>query len=396
MKYYQLPIALTCLALSVPAFSEVTFNGFASVRAGTMLEESSEQGGVPYSEDLSFKEESLFALQASADLGEGLTAVVQFLAEGSKDFDVEARWAYVSYQINNNHKVNVGRLVNPLYYQAEYEKVGYTNNFARLPKSVYQEVDFSAIEGISLDSYFSIGNSDLQTKLIYGNWNGEAFLSSTSSYASLAVKDILGGNVELSQDWWKVFGGGWISEIDFPDFNTGVVAGIAQGILDEGDSGIELMDAQGNIKPEYQDYINTIGWHGKDHYYVYAGFGIDYQNWLLDVEFTMAGVEDATDAIDEGYYIAVGRRFGNYVVTLHHEDFSQDADYDFVSGVSNDDLRETAEQIETAFAQRAFDMQGISLRYDFHSNAALKADLYQGDSHQGDFSGITLGVDLVF
>lgn len=389
-------VGLASLIVTSNVLADIQLNGFASIRGGTMFTSAADQGSIPYEEnEFSFKPESLFAIQAKADMGEGLSATVQLLSEGSKDFDVEAAWAYFSYQINEQHTLHAGRLVNPLYYQAEYERVKYAQN-TRLPQTVYQPIDFNTVEGIALDSIFDINNMSLRTKLIYGNWAGEAFLSSTGSWETLAIEELTGVNAELSGDWWKVFAGGWVAVIEFPAFNTGVVAGIAQSILDGGDSGIVLFDDDGSIKPEYAEFVDTIGWDQKDTFYTYVGFGLEYNNILLDSEYSRAGIWDATDAIDEAWYVSLGYRYNEFVFTLTTEDFSQASHFGYINDEPNADLRNAGITISTIFGTRAFDGNMFSIRYDFHPSAALKFDYFDGESNAGEFEGIAVGVDLVF
>ena len=120
LKYSALPLAI----FSGHAFADINFNGFASIRATAA---DSDGGTSPFETlkgdgDISFKDESLFAIQASADLGEGLTATVQLMAEGINEFDVEARWAYLTYEINDTHRVSAGRVANPIFFQSQYRQ----------------------------------------------------------------------------------------------------------------------------------------------------------------------------------------------------------------------------------------------------------------------------------
>ena len=121
---------------------------------------------------MTFKDESLFALQARANLGDGLSATIQLMAEGVNEFEAEAKWAYLTYELNDQHSVSAGRFANPIFFQSQYEKVGFAHNYSRLPKAVYIGFDFSTIEGIALDSSFLLGDYSLDTKLLYGNWQG--------------------------------------------------------------------------------------------------------------------------------------------------------------------------------------------------------------------------------
>lgn len=101
------------LALSSPVYADINFNGFARIAAGSTLESGEKLLG--YEDSLDFQNESLFALQASADLGEGLSATAQLMSRGRDDFNLEVEWAYLSYELTENTRVNAGHLRLPFF-----------------------------------------------------------------------------------------------------------------------------------------------------------------------------------------------------------------------------------------------------------------------------------------
>jgi hypothetical protein len=103
MKKLSVAVAL-CAALATNyASAEVRINGFASIVGGKSLDSDSTLYG--YDDDISFKNESVFALQLSADLMEKLTATAQIVARGENDFDAEFEWAYVTYELATSYKL---------------------------------------------------------------------------------------------------------------------------------------------------------------------------------------------------------------------------------------------------------------------------------------------------
>jgi hypothetical protein len=392
MKKLQL-CALGVSMLYLPqGFADITFNGFASVRASQI---NSDNGTPPYPEfskegEISFKDESLFALQARADLGEGLSATVQLYSEGASDFDVEARWAYISYQLDDSHQLSIGKFANPMFHQSEYEKVGYAHNFARLPKAVYIGFDFATVEGIKVASDFELGENTLSTQLLYGNWDGEIYLASVNSEMPFGLDDILSINLTYAGEWWKVYTGGFTSTIQAETIDNTVLLAFAQpGIAISGASNTEI-----------NQFFNNMRWHDKDGNYMYAGFGIDYNNWLIDFEYTYYGIDDSVDGFNSTWYLALGRRFDNNItVTIHTEEYEQAIADGFLNGVSNPVLNATGAGIATALSEREFDAVGLNIRYDFHSSAAFKFDIISGEdtrSSVGDYTIFSAGVDIVF
>lgn len=388
----SIPIAMLALA-PLTTHAEIKLNGFASIRG---VQTNSDGGLEPFpgyhEGEFDFKAESLFALQAQADLGDKLSATVQLFADGQKDFDLEARWAYISYQINDQHRLSGGRFANPIFHQSEYEKVGYAHNFARLPKAVYIGFDFSTVEGMALDSQYNIGDYNLQTKLLYGAWNGETFSAVTNSWVNFGLKDITSINASLSKDWWTLFAGAFSAEIDGATIDSGTVFPLAT-------PGINLAIANGATAAQASQLLGSLQWDGKKGIYWFTGFAIDYNNWLVDYEYAYWETKKSSDAPNTSWYAAIGRRFGSVVLTVHHEDYAQDTDFGFLSGVTHPVLQKTGQAIQTAFAAREFDANGISVRYDFHPSAALKLDYLTGTDTRaavGDYQMMSIGVDLVF
>lgn len=384
---------VTTSLIASNAYADITFNGFASIRATAADADgsSSPVSTMKGNGDISFKDESLFALQAKADLTDGLTATIQLMAEGNKDFDIEARWAYLSYTLNDNHTLSAGRFANPIFFQSEYEKVGYTHNFARLPRSVYIGFEFSTIEGMALDSSFFIGDYTLETKALYGNWHGDVFSPSTQTNEQIGFENLFSLRAALSGDWWKVYAGGFVSEFDGGTLDS-LLANAAAG-------GINAALQAGATQQDADNFLNGFLWGGKDVTYYYAGFNIDYNNFIVDFEATDYGVDGSSDAINKTWYAALGYRFDNVVVTLHQEEFEQVTGFDFLNGVQHPALIGLGKAINTSFANTDYDGTGLSMRYDFHPSAALKIDYFSGDNETpniGEFSIWSIGVDLVF
>ncbi|WP_206483499.1 hypothetical protein [Thalassotalea sp. G2M2-11] len=385
--------AVCALSLFIPSsFADITLNGFASIRGS---QANSDGGLAPFPEfkegEVSFKSESLFAIQARADLGEGLSATVQLFAEGRNDFDVNARWAYISYEVNDAHQVSVGRFANPLFHQSQYEKVGFAHNFSRLPKAVYSDFEFATIEGITLDSTFDLDDYTLTTKLLYGSWNGQVFISAVNDNVPLGFKDIYSVNATLSGDWWKIFAGILLTELDGAEFD--------QGLFQVAAPGVAAAMATGASAGDVAAFNRAIGWDQKDGIYTFAGFGIDYNDWLVDFEYSDYGVDDSTDGFNNSWYLAIGRRFDQLVVTIHTEDFAQETDLDFLDDVSHPVLQATGQAIHEGLIFREYEGSGITIRYDFHPSAAFKVDYFKGEDTRasvGDYSIMSAGIDIVF
>ena len=400
MKFNKnLIIASMLLAPVGSSLANVHFNGFASVHMSSV---DSDGGGQPFPEyvedgEVSFKNESLFAVQASSDLGEGLSATIQLMAEGQDDFDVDARWAYIAYQINDEHQIKAGRLANPIFYQSEYEKVGYAHNYARLPKAVYLGFDFSTVEGVSLNSDFYLGDYTLSTRAMLGSWNGEVFIPAARANVPLGFKNMITFGASVSADWWTVFAGGFIAEMKATKVDEGLETAVLADI-----------DVTTLSDTDVSAFKNGMAWDGKDSQYVYYGFNIDYNNILVDYEAATYSLEDSSQAETQAWYLSAGYRVNDeLIVTLYSDSLETESDFSVINSVSNQELKELGNGFIKTLAFREFEGNGLTVRYDFHPSAALKADYYMGEDTRdgsalargvniGDFTMFSLGVDLVF
>ncbi|WP_440055409.1 hypothetical protein ACSLBF_04505 [Pseudoalteromonas sp. T1lg65] len=398
LKHAALVVAVGCALNSqtLLAADNIHLSGFASIRA-TLSD--SDGGEAPFEDfkghdDVTFSDESLMALQARSDLGDGLSATIQLMAEGKKDFDVDARWAYISYEISPQHTVSAGRLANPSFYHSEYQKVGYTHNYGRLPRSVYIGFDFTTIQGITLDSSFVFGEYTLLTKVLYGSWEGTTYLSATGQDESFGLQDELSIRAELSKDWWAVYGGIFRVKIKGGTVDTNALVGAAQ-------PGIAAARARGATDQQVDDLIQAIKWGGKTGLYAYMGFHIDYMKFIIDAEYADYGVDESSDGFNNAWYSSVGYRINDKVIlSVRHEKYLQDNDdLSFLNNVKHPILYATGKAIRNSLSFREFNGVGITLRYDFHPNAAFKIDYFDGEDTRptvGDYRIWSAGIDIVF
>lgn len=383
---------LLCLLCSAAApAADVKLSGFGSVRVG-QLESHGQNPQFPdfYTDDhWTFRDESLFALQIQTALNDRLGITVQWVARGRNDFQPETTWAFFSYRLNADHLLKVGRVTNPMFYQSDYDDVGYAHNFSRLPKAIYLGYSFDTIDGMSLEGTRNMGAYSLKYKAVYGNWDGLLYQSNTQQFYPTALNDVWSLNVELSQHWAKFFVGNIVLHSDFTAIDTQVVQPLALAAI-----------ANFNLTPNAKNaFLSTLSQSGLVRYH-YGGVALAYGNWQLESEVSHYGVVKSIDAINKTAYLALGYRMDPVIVTLHREWFSQEQqNLDFIDGVTDPRLRAVATQLKAAIGAREYQMDVLSLRYDFHDSAALKADVFYGNDERpqvGRFHGVTLGVDFVF
>lgn len=374
-------------AASTSALAETRINGFASIVAGVMTDKDTSLFG--YSDNLSFKPESLFALQISSDLGEGLSATAQIMSRGENDYSTEFEWAYLSYEISDSTQINAGKLRIPFYRYSDFLDVGYAYNWARPPQTVYNLV-FSTFDGVSIVNNHTLGDWDSSIQAIYGSYDGSVNLLSNEDPAEL--NNMMGVNWTVSYDWLTARAVYMVAETSISFDNNPD----PDQILNKG---ISLVGA---VFPEAADSLVVSEDNGS---FFGLGLSVDYNNFLVDAEFTTVEVEDSIVATQEQYYVSVGYRFDTYTVyaiTEHREDKNDDnyssqlpaalplsADLTVYPQATYQALLASQEEERDAFT--------VGVRYNFHPAAALKVDYTSYDvKGVGESNLLSVGVNLVF
>lgn len=350
---------LTALILAAPpSFAEINFSGFASINAGKVLSGS----GVPqyglepqfladypivsvYTEDISFKPESLFGIQVSAELGGGLSATAQLVGRGANDFEPEFEWAYLSYAVNDNWTIQAGKKRLPLFYYSDFYDVGYAYVWMRAPADNYtwQIFNYNGINALytgEIGDWSITGNlytgkeDDKENKLLSEFFFGEPTRE--------IWKDIYGGVLQASYEWFEV--------------RTTYMTYTNQ---------------------RYRSGVPQL-WDGKDErtgkFYGISLNG-DWGDYFVLTEFNRLDLGGNLDT----RMVTLGYRYNDFTPFVAYSAFEEDAD--------------DGEDHSTV---------SVGLRWDFHPSAAFKVqyDKVEDKSFDlavaGDSKALTIGIDTIF
>lgn len=374
MKKALVASAIAALLAAPWAQAEVSINGFASVKAG--MTSGSDETLFGYTDDLDFENESLFAVQLSSDLGDKLSVTAQLLAKGSKDFDADFAWAFLSYQFTDSLRLNVGRLRIPFYKYSDYLDVGFAYDWIRTPRAVY-DVQFDTMDGISLYHTNLIGDWTSSIQLVAGAFDGEITVEGQLSNSQ--AKDILGASWELSNDWFNARVAYFQADltIDAVALNP-LLAALNQFGFAPVASNLAFDDDSGTF----------FGF----------GFGIDRNDWVVNAEYTEIRVDNTFMADRDAYYLSVGHRFGAVTPFVSYEKDDDAPQRQIYANLPNQ--LPLKPLVVGVVEQQYSDMDtwNLGLRYDFHPSAALKVQYSMADegvtNHEDNL--LTVGVDLVF
>lgn len=371
-KRWRSLLAVAIVSSSGAQAADIRLNGFASVVAGMTLSEGESvsgesarfvaddpSGGV-YDDDLSFRPDTVFGLQVSADLGDGLSVTGQVTGHGGEEFEANVAWAYVTYEFNANWSLVAGRQRTPLFYYSDFLDVGYAYHWIRPPTEINIPIDTS--ETLTLNYFGSLDDWDNQFTVFAGT--AEAI---SPNVGPIGAKNTVGVVAKTASSWLQLrasyasgefyadalesFGQGEDDPLDLSFYGLA-----AQLIFGETTITAEVMQY------EFEDPLFGIGW----------------------TEYS-------------GAYISLSHRFG--VFTPHITFSTQDQDLEnalYLPDFTNPDLTQ-AQFIGDA--TESAESVTIGLRWDFHRAAAFKFE-YQTRTDESDAvviatKGDVLEVDLI-
>lgn len=379
-------MALTMIAASVtaPLMAEVSINGFASIRAG--MTTGSDESLYGYDKDINFRNESLFALQVKSSLSDKLSITGQLLGRGSEDFDVGFEWAFFTYEISDNMRINAGRLRTPFFKYSDFKDVGYAYDWARVPQGVYG-LGFDNIEGLSFYRTAQLGQFESTLQLIGGSYDGKARISGVDVDAE--IKNILGLSWEVAQGNLSArvaYLNGTVS-IDAPavnltpDFTIGDLFNTLSGLgLNSVVKALDIDEERGS----------------------FYGFGVTYDNgdWILVSELTKVTVKDSFIADQNNYYVSIGKRFDSITPFISYEVEDNSSRDDIYLPLQGALPMQLLVPLQGLVRSQESDTKtwNLGLRYDFHPGATFKVQYSSEKNHTTDQRAgvIVFGVDLVF
>ena len=374
IKQLSLGVLLACTASA--AHADIRFNGFASIQGGTTLSSSDRLYG--YDNEIDFKNESLFALQTQADLGDRLSVTAQLMGRGSNDFNAEFEWAYLTYELNNQTRINAGRLRTPFYRYSDFMDVGYAYDWARVPNSVYN-LDFNNLEGVSLVRFGQLGTVDSSLQFIVGSYNGTTNI--TPAPADLSIERVAGLTWELTQGNLSArlaYLTGKLTMVDQDGQLTGLLEMLSESGFADTASQISIDDARST--------------------FMGLALGYDDGSMVFSGEVVRAHVSDSVIPTQNGFYLSAGYRVNSFTPFVSFERRDNDAKAEIYQALAegNPFRGAVAGLVEDFSIKR--DTWNLGSRYDFHPSAALKVQFSSQKDKVADRRDqlLTVGIDLVF
>lgn len=388
MKKTLLASSLMAAILSSQAqASDINFSGYGSIRGGLLVNDDITPQFFGYDDKVDFKNESLFALQAKANLNEKWNATIVLQARGEENFDLEARWAYLNYQFSPETTISFGRFALPYFRNSDTQDIGYSHNYSRLPTSIYLGEEYDIIEGIRVMHSTFVGDGDITFKGSYGSFSGEV------NDVGFELDNILQGSVEYTYEWFSIFAGVLTAEASF-DTTTNLDLGLMQALpgytVTNGTAFNPNNIAVYNMEDLYADEDSALYWS--------TGFTIDYENWLFNAEYAAYNIDDSFIEETQVMYVALGYRFDKAVVSFVHQDFDFSYDYDQANSADPFINAFVVGATDSFFKPDSYDAQGLHFRYDLDQGVAVKLEFsaINNDLANESASLVTFGVDFIY
>lgn len=358
-------LALLSSFVVMQAHAEITLNGFASIVGGKAIGSTLESDDVNntngYDNDIDFNKDSFIALQASSDLGNGLSVTAQIIARGENDWDPNFEWAYVSYDATDSLRVLAGKQRIPFYMYSDFLDVSYSYPWIEPPSGVYN-VLYDTFDGLGAIYNFQTGDADHTIHGVYGS-NKESQTTAVNGTVETYKPDftnLFGASYVYSLDWFTFRTGYFESDLNIPLANEGFNNAIA------GWENVGRSDIADNIRVKDDK--------GK---FFEIGFQVDYNDYMIIAEYTDLQLEGVYFADEESYYLLVGKRVNEY---LFHVTYGADkenmkenflfGDLSIAQAVAPELVAGTNALVAGQVAESKY--YTLGLRWDFHDSAALK------------------------
>ncbi len=264
-------------ALAENLSPQLKLNGYATAGVAWLDDDS---GGAAYmqnsygragiTEDINTKFDSVVGIQLDYQVNEQTNLVTQLVAQGQRNFDIQADWAYIRYAFNDNWIGRAGRLGFPGFMYSDSMLIGHSYPWARLPAEVYANTPVPSVQGADITYRTHVGDWMLSGQLFGGN--------AETSDGRLGLDNVASAYVSASTD------------------NLTLRAGYINFTLANKVSLAPLPNLDVSKDSSFSSY----------------GMIYDNNQWLLAAELVQQRVHDWPADFDAGY-VTVGHYFGKWL-----------------------------------------------------------------------------------
>ena len=369
-------------ATAVEISDQLDVSGFARIIGGYLDSDADSLNG--YEDELTFREQSLVAIQPSYTFSDQLSVTGQFLAHSNPERESGTEWLYVSYQPNSHWQFRAGKMRIPRYAYSDSIDVGYSYHWITPPLQVYNNYLVPTFNGVSANYNYAGEDFALYLEGFYGYFNGEIFQAGNRVDVKADVEDLRGIAATLSSH-----------NISLRlSYNTGTNKTDVP----------QLVPLQNALElTGFNNSAHSLDGDGRAHFYEIA---LSYDNFdhFIKAEWTRAETELDLAPSVEGYYLTAGHLMNDW--TLHftyaasaYANVKAQQELQPFRNQPGHPLAELSNgyyQIFDSVPNGSLDSYTLGARWDFRLNMALKAEasyLHETQPRSGFFgTRFTTGV----
>lgn len=291
-------------------------NGFLSAGVATNDGDPVVDSIYGIGDDYTTKAINKLGIQMTFQVSDKISATAQLVSKGIKDYQVEAEWAYLTYDATDDLRFNFGRQRIPYYLLSEYLDVGYALPWVLPPIEMYN-IPISAVDGVSAVYDFAIGDFNFAWQTYAGAGGGY----SEQLEAEFTQNQSWGTNLTATTGSWT-FRMGYTSSNLNADPDQG---GAGSLLIDAVNTGLDTLGPQLGV-PAGASWLGETD-NLRANYYS-AGFMYDDGSLLVMGELSNLNVDDTVQPVGDAGYLTVGYRFGKWMPYVSYAKFQTDSKND--------------------------------------------------------------------
>jgi len=384
-KKHNLALAIAlCMAAPLTQAGDINFSGFLSVGGGFVDDETGPSYGTYDEEDLTF-DDNLLGIQISGTVSERLTATVQLTSRSENDYEVDAEWAYLSWQATENSKIRAGRLRTPFYMYSDFLDVGYAYAWISPPREVYY-LPFNNVNGVDFYTTATLGIFDTSIQAYFGGFDDE--LNFSGSIADAKTRNQMGVAGTLGKDWWTLRAAYHTADLwvdvtgaSMPVFGT--LGNFAGALAQSG----------------YPDNANKLLVEDDSVTFAEIGLNIDTGRFVAAVEYVEFEPDDSMLSKNKRGYVMGGVRFGDWLVHLTASQSKDEASHPEEGIPVAPQTAPLIGALQGVAASQVVerDVMSIGTRWDVTAGTALKFQIDDvDDKNEGDQKVFSVALQTVF
>lgn len=389
-KTHSLAIAVAlCMAAPLTQAGDLDFSGFLSVGGGFVDDENSVSYGGYDEEDLTF-DQNLLGLQVTGQVNEKITATAQLIARSENDYEVNAEWAYLTWQASDSIKVRAGRLRTPFYMYSDFLDVGYAYAWITPPREVYY-LPFNNVDGVDFYATQTLGIFDTSVQVYFGSFDDELMLGGAPSEAK--TRNQMGVAGTLGKDWWTLRAAYHQADLSVdmsgvPISPTTTMGGFATALTALG----------------YSNNADRLLVEDDDAVFTEFGINIDTGRFIAAAEYVEFDPGDAVLSKNIRQYVMAGVRAGSWLFHVTGSQAKDEAAHPEagipanqaipVFGSTNVLIGTLQAIAESQVTER--DVVSLGVRWDVASSTALKFQIDDVDDQASDQKVFSVALQTVF